>query len=899
MKPARAVLIGVLACGIAAAQSAHVFTVIATPNIGEVDFRSTNNTNYVGLMAPASVTSNVVFKLPAADGSAGSCLVTDGSANLSLSGICTTFTPPVTLTYAGTSPTLTVRNTGSGIGLSADTAAFSWTAFGNGASVLDSSGTGYVLAYGDNTIGDQGNEARGFSFNNRIYRTTADPYPGGWDNIGGAVIVTLTGAMNLPVDTNCATQYGVGVQYCTYGNQIAGRSELYYVHPSPGHAYYTSFGTNYQAALEEIDTGVDLRLWAGFTVNQPGFFNNVNTPYPNGVVDHGYGVWVLNLDDTWHNLVDTAAIQIEGAGQYGQIRWQPGGSVCSPCAPGGSLYLTNATDGIMEMSASTRWQTATSIPLFVGGAAANAAVQAGSYGIGGSTIIDGSQNISVNGYVFSANYLKTNGNVSANVNGSPTNGGGFCVNTTCALTYETADSGIDLTNVVKVTTSGNISANGSSTTGLGYYLGTTKVISLEAGAVIDIGNVYNLTTTSEVVTNGHLGSGSGSGAGFGLYIGSNQVIDGNSNALLATVGTTGNVTANTAATNGAGFCVNTTCALTWVTADSGIDVTNIVKVTASGNISADTALGIAQGYYIGTTKVISNESGNLIDIGNVYNLNTTNTVITGGHLGAGSGSGATFGLYIGSNQVIDGNSNALLATASTTGNITSNTSITNGEGFCINTTCSLTYVTADSGVDLTNTVKVTTTGNISANGALGTGLGFYLGTTKIISYESGAVIDIGNVYNVTAGNTVSGAAVQATSTGMYSGGTQFVDNSRNLVNIGSISMSGSCTGCYASLTNANITSAVGQALNTGASPTWAAGTFNGTVNVTSGQINTPYLSINSLSTLDNTGDGSFNGYVYAAGGMRVGAGTGTSGTITSGVCTMHFSGGIMYSQTGC
>lgn len=51
-----------------------------------------NGTNYVQLQAPDSVTSNVTFKLPAADGTSGQVIQTDGSGNLSFataSGIST------------------------------------------------------------------------------------------------------------------------------------------------------------------------------------------------------------------------------------------------------------------------------------------------------------------------------------------------------------------------------------------------------------------------------------------------------------------------------------------------------------------------------------------------------------------------------------------------------------------------------------------------------------------------------------------------------------------------------------------------------------------------------------------------------------------------------------------
>lgn len=42
-----------------------------------------NGTNYVGFQAPASIAANVLWTLPAVDGTAGQALVTNGSAALS------------------------------------------------------------------------------------------------------------------------------------------------------------------------------------------------------------------------------------------------------------------------------------------------------------------------------------------------------------------------------------------------------------------------------------------------------------------------------------------------------------------------------------------------------------------------------------------------------------------------------------------------------------------------------------------------------------------------------------------------------------------------------------------------------------------------------------------------
>ena len=54
-------------------------------NQKEVRFRETtaNGTNYIGLKAPASVSADLTFVLPSADGTSGQFLKTDGAGNLS------------------------------------------------------------------------------------------------------------------------------------------------------------------------------------------------------------------------------------------------------------------------------------------------------------------------------------------------------------------------------------------------------------------------------------------------------------------------------------------------------------------------------------------------------------------------------------------------------------------------------------------------------------------------------------------------------------------------------------------------------------------------------------------------------------------------------------------------
>ena len=58
----------------------------------DVRFADSDSSNYVALQSPATVSSNVTFTLPAADGSNGQFLTTDGSGNLSFAASSNTLT---------------------------------------------------------------------------------------------------------------------------------------------------------------------------------------------------------------------------------------------------------------------------------------------------------------------------------------------------------------------------------------------------------------------------------------------------------------------------------------------------------------------------------------------------------------------------------------------------------------------------------------------------------------------------------------------------------------------------------------------------------------------------------------------------------------------------------------
>ena len=252
-----------------------------------------------------------------------------------------------------------------------------------GASLNDSTALGYVVSNIDHTWVNQDNESRGVSSVVRVSRSTNDEQTYGWDQFGIAGVVQLQ-AMTLPSDPIYGSPY-------IRGQQKAVDSELYYS-ASPN-AYTANLGMNYLASLATVGAGVTLNTWAGLIVGQPGGYGGGG-----GHVVNGYGVWIQNLLDanTILTSATTAAIKIDGLGNYGRIWWQ-GASATTPIS------------GTLEFSANTVVQTATGVGFNVGGGSANAGANAGSYAIKGVTIIDGSKNISTTGYINTSGAYETSG----------------------------------------------------------------------------------------------------------------------------------------------------------------------------------------------------------------------------------------------------------------------------------------------------------------------------------------------------------------------------------------------------------------------------------------------------------------------------------------------------------
>lgn len=113
----RNAILGLLFTGVACGQtSINKLYIIPTSThsaVGEVDYWDQTQGHRIGFAAPNSVSANILFRVPPADGSAGQCLQTDGSLNLSF-GSCGSLTPPVTISGSSASPILTVTQGGAG-----------------------------------------------------------------------------------------------------------------------------------------------------------------------------------------------------------------------------------------------------------------------------------------------------------------------------------------------------------------------------------------------------------------------------------------------------------------------------------------------------------------------------------------------------------------------------------------------------------------------------------------------------------------------------------------------------------------------------------------------------------------------------------------------------------------
>ena len=833
-----------------------------------------------------------------------------------LTGISATNCP--TCVTTGTAQTITGAKTFNGgvyVGANEVIDANGFTAWG-GATLNDSTALGYVVANVDHYFTDQDNESRGVSSVVRSTRTTVDQATNGWDQFGitGAVVL---GAMNLPTDPIYGSAY-------IRGQQKAVASELYYQVPVA--PYTANLGMNYLASLAQVAPGVTLNTWAGLLVAEPGFIG------PNGGhVVNGYGIWIQNLQDPNSILTsaNAAAIKVDGLGTFGRILWQSasayvptvgtlefsgtvgvqtasgvgfkvGGSAANAGLAAGSFAIGSTTiiDGSLNIS--TTGYINTSNGFEISGVTAINSSRSGSFldlMASGLTTLAGNLIVNVTGTT-QCLHVNSSGIVSGTGADCGSGGGGG------------GGSGVF---------PGSVQANTSLANYGGFYVNNTGVIQYDSGsATISIGNIYNLTAAGDIVTSGthHVGAGSSSPGGY--YLGATQIITGSGNATFSALtatgaltthitgstqclhvnssgvvsGTgsdcgaggggpsfTGSVTANTGTTSGAGFFVNTTGIIQCdSTGCPTISVGNIYNLTATGDIVTSGAHHVGSGtnagnggYWLGSTQIIKGDGQITTNVtGSVQCLHVNTLGVVSG-TGADCGTGGGGGTPGGTNGQIQYNSSGVFAGFTAGGDLTFSApnftlaTVNSGPGACGDSThvCAVTtngkgLVTAQSAVAISNSF----TGSVVANTSLTNTAGFYINTTGIIQYDSGSsTISIGNIYNLTAAGDIvtSGThhvgAGSGTPGGYYLGSTQIITGSGN-ASFGTVGGS-SATFTGSIISNSSLTN--------------VAGYYIGTTGVIQYDTGASVINVGNVYNITATGD------IVTSGTHHVGAGSGIPG----------------------
>ena len=218
-----------------------------------------------------------------------------------------------------------------------------------GSSLHGTVATGYVGIFCDKLWTNTDNEVRGIHATVRNKRTTAD---GAWD------FFALSGAVEVATGN---TQHITGQMKGVVG-------ELYF----QAGAYTVDKAIGIQSNIPTLGAGVTVTDWYGLAVNAPP---------AGGTITNGRGLWIENLNANGNAPTNSYAIQIDGIANYGRIKWP-------------HATIQESPTNYLELNATTAIVT---VPGLFVGAAGSQGVAAGSYAIGGATIIDASQNVSITG----------------------------------------------------------------------------------------------------------------------------------------------------------------------------------------------------------------------------------------------------------------------------------------------------------------------------------------------------------------------------------------------------------------------------------------------------------------------------------------------------------------------
>ena len=310
----------------------YINAVSSTPQ--ELRFRDNDNSHYVGFKAPATISSNVIFTLPTADGSANQTLTTDGSGALSWTSqtandvtvsannstdetVYPVFVDGATGAQGVESDTGLTYNPSSGI--------LTATQFTGALSGNATTATALATSRNFSISGDITASTQGFTgVANVVLSATID------DNVvdAGALNVSGNGSSGqaLISDGDGSFSWGAGGKTTEEVQDIAGAM------------FSSNTETGISATYEDGDGTIDLVIGADVIVNSM-------------IADDA-----IDSDQIADNSVDAAHLNVSGNGSSGQILSSDGDGSFSWAADGGltTEQVQDIVGGMFSSNTETR-----------------------------------------------------------------------------------------------------------------------------------------------------------------------------------------------------------------------------------------------------------------------------------------------------------------------------------------------------------------------------------------------------------------------------------------------------------------------------------------------------------------------------------------------------------------